>query len=321
MKTNRAVLLGVLLAFLPATARAETYPSRPVQITVPFAAGGVADITVRTVAEKLGEKLGQRFIIQNLPGAGGIAAARAALSAPPDGYTLALVTNGNAISVPLFKSLPYDPVKDFAPISSLGYFDFILATNAGSPIASLADLLQRARAQPGKLNLGTINIGSSQNLSAALFRSTAGVDLTTIPFRATPEVIVALLRNDVDVMIDSYAGMKSVLEEKKVRPLATTGDTRSEILPDIPTVQESGVKGYDVTSWNALFVPAAAPAEVATVLNRALREVLVDPDVKRRLLDLGISARASSPEEIEGRLRADIEKWARVIENAGIPKQ
>jgi tripartite-type tricarboxylate transporter receptor subunit TctC len=317
------VLAGLATAAMLAAepAAAQGYPTRPVQITVPFAAGGVADITVRIVSEKLGEKLGQRFVIQNLPGAGGIAAARAALSAAPDGYTLAMLTNGTAISVPLFKSLPYDPLKDFAPISSLGTFDFILATNSAAPFRTLADFLTRAREAPGKLNVGTINVGSSQNLSAELFKSSAGVNLATIPYRATPEVIVAVLRDDVQLMIDTYAAMKSGLNEGKLRPLATTGTTRSEVLPNVPTVQESGVKDYDVTSWNALFVPAAAPAEVVEILNEALREVLVDPDVKKRLLELGISAQASAPEELRARLKADIEKWGAVIERAGIAKQ
>lgn len=315
--------LGVAaLAILPMSgAQAQTYPTRPVQITVPFAAGGVADITVRIVSEKLGEKLGQRFVIQNLPGAGGIAAARAALSAAPDGYTLAMLTNGTAISVPLFKSLPFDPLKDFAPISTLGTFDFILATNSASPFRTLADILKSAREQPGKLNVGTINVGSSQNLSAELFKSTAGINVTTIPYRSTPEVTVALLRDDVQLMIDTYAAMKSGLDDQKLRPLATTGPTRSEVLPNVPTAQESGVKDYEVTSWNALFVPAGAPAQVAEILNKSLREVLVDPDVKKRLLALGISAKASSPDELRARLQGDIAKWSAVIERAGIAKQ
>jgi tripartite-type tricarboxylate transporter receptor subunit TctC len=322
MKKILALLGVATLTVLSAPrARAQTYPTRPVQITVPFAAGGVADITVRIVSEKLGEKLGQRFVIQNLPGAGGISAARAALSAAPDGYTLALLSNGTAISVPLFKSLPFDPLKDFAPISTLGTFDFVMATNSASPYRTLGDILKFAREQPGKLNVGTINVGSSQNLSAELFKSTAGIDFTTIPYRATPEVMVALLRDDVQVMIDNYAAMKSGLDDQKLRPLATTGGTRSEVLPDVPTAQESGVKDYDVTSWNALFVSAAAPAYVAEILNKGLREVLVDPDVKTRLLELGISAKASSPDELRARLRDDIAKWSAVIERAGIAKQ
>jgi tripartite-type tricarboxylate transporter receptor subunit TctC len=314
--------LGALTVFgVGAAADAQTYPNRPVRVIVPFAAGGVADITVRIVSDKLGEKLGQRFVVENAPGAGGIAAARAALSGGADGHTLALLTNGTAISVPLFKSLPFDPLKDFAPISSLGFFDFIVATNSQSPYKTVPDILKAAREQPGKLNVGTINVGSSQNLSAELFKSTAQVNVTTIPYRATPEVIVALLRDDIHFMIDNYAAMKSGLDDGKIRPVATTGLTRSVVLPNVPTVNESGVPGYDVTSWNALFAPAGTPPAIIETLNKGLREVLAMPDVKQRLLELGIEAKATSPDELKARLQGDIEKWSGVIERAGIPKQ
>jgi len=305
---------------LPAPAQ-PNYPNRPVRIIVPFAAGGVADITARVVADKLGEKLGQRFIIENQPGAGGITAARSALAAPADGYTLAMITNGTAISVPLFKSLPFDPVKDFVPISSLGFFDFIIATNAASPLRTLADVLKVAREQPGKLNVGTINVGSSQNLSAELFKSAAQISFAIIPYRGTPEVIVALLRDDVQVMIDTYAAMKSNLLDGKIRALALTGQHRVEFLPEVPTVAQAGVPGYEVISWNALFAPAGVPAEVVGILNQSLRELLAAPDVKQRLLELGIEAKGGPPDEIAARLKADIEKWSRVIERAGLPKQ
>jgi tripartite-type tricarboxylate transporter receptor subunit TctC len=304
----------------PVRAQAK-YPDRPVRIVVPFAAGGIADITVRVVADKLGDKLGQRFVVENVPGAGGIAAARAALSSPPDGHTLTLLTNGTAISVPLFKSLPFDPLKDFTPISTLGYFDFFFATNADSQFASLADVLKFAREQPGKLNVGTIAVGSSQNLSAELFKSTAGVNITIVPFRASPDVLVALLRNDVHVIIDGFVAMKSALGDRKIRAIASTGGSRSENLAAVPTVREAGVAGFEVTSWNGLFAPAGTPAEIVETLNRALREIAQLPDVKKRLLDLGIDSKASTPAELSGRLRADIDKWGKVIERAGIPKQ
>lgn len=322
MRKTLATLLAVAATTLFAgAAAAQTYPDRPVRVTVPFGAGGVADLTVRIVTEKLGQKLGQRFIIENMPGAGGIASARAALSAPADGYTLTLLSNGNAVSVPLFKSLPYDPVKDFMPISILGTFDFILGVNAASPYKTLADLLDYGKKNPGKLNVGTINVGSTQNLSGELFKSQTGLNFYIVPYRNTPEVIIALLRDDVNLMIDTHAAMRSNLQDNKIRPLATTGPERSEILPDVPTVIESGVKDYDVTSWNALFAPKGTPPAVIDTLNKALREVLADDDVKKRLLELGITARPTSPEELSKRLADDITKWGAVIEKAGIPKQ
>jgi tripartite-type tricarboxylate transporter receptor subunit TctC len=314
------VLLG--LASPQRQAAAETkYPGKPVRIVLPFAAGGVADITARVIAEKLSGKLGGRFYIENQPGAGGIAAARTVISSAPDGYTLALLSNGTAISVSLFSHLPYDPLKDFAPISSLGTFDFVFATNAESGFKTLADFIAAAKAKPGTLNVGTINIGSTQNLSAELFKTAAGVDFTIIPYRGTPELLVSTMQGNVALMIDSYSSMKGNLAEGKIRALASSGPVRSESTPDLPSLQEAGVANYDVVSWNALFAPAATPPDIVKTLNQALQEILVEPEVKKRLLELGIEARGSTPEEISARLRSDIDKWQRVIEKAGIPRQ
>jgi tripartite-type tricarboxylate transporter receptor subunit TctC len=302
-------------------AHAAPYPDRPVRIVLPFAAGGVADTTVRIVAEKLATRLGQRFYIENQPGAGGIAAARTVISSAPDGYTLALLSNGTAVSVSLFKHLPFDPLKDFAPISSLGFFDFIFTTGANSPFKTLADFIAAAKAKPGALNVGTINIGSTQNLSAELFKTAAGIDFTIVPYRGTPEVEVSLLQGDIALMIDSYSAMKGNLADGKFRALASSGPVRSESTPDLATARENGVADYDVVSWNALFAPAGTPPEIVATLNAALRDILADPDVKQRMLELGITAKASTPQDISARLKADIDKWQKVIERAGIPKQ
>ena len=320
------VSLSLLVLLTPvvlhSAALADTkYPSKPVRIVLPFAAGGVADITARVIAERLGVKLGGRFYVENQPGAGGIAAARTVISSPSDGHTLALLSNGTAISVSLFNTLPYDPLKDFAPISSLGYFDFILATGADSPFKTLADLIAAARAKPGSLNVGTINVGSTQNLSAELFKTAAGLDFVIIPHRGTPEVLISTMQGNLGLMIDSYSAMKGNLADGKIRALAATGPARSASTPDIPTVQESGVASYDVVSWNALFAPAGTPPEIVNTLNRALQDILAEPEVKKRLLELGIEAKASTPEEISARLKSDIDKWRKVIEKAGVQKQ
>jgi tripartite-type tricarboxylate transporter receptor subunit TctC len=307
---------------LPREALAEAnYPNRPVRIVLPLAAGGVGDTTARIIAEKLGDKLGQRFYVENQPGAGGIAAARTVISSPPDGYTLALLTNGTAISVSLFAKLPYDPLKDFAPISSLGFFDFIFCTGAATDFKTLADFIAAAKAKPGALNVGTINIGSTQNLSAELFKTAADIDFTIVPYRGTPEVEVSLLQGNIALMIDSYSAIKGNLADGKFRALASSGSVRSESTPDLATVQESGVANYDVVSWNALFAPARTPPEIVKTLNRALQDILADADLKKRLIALGIDARASTPEEIAGRLKSDIDKWRQVIEKAKIPRQ
>ena len=322
VRTSMAVLVLLALVAPQRQAWAQTnYPGKPVRIVLPFAAGGVADITARVIAERLGAKLGGRFYIENQPGAGGIAAARTVISSPPDGHTLALLSNGTAISVSLFNKLPYDPLKDFAPISSLGYFDFIFATSADSPFKTLAEFIAAAKAKPGSLNVGTINVGSTQNLSAELFKTAASLDFVIIPHRATPEVLISTMQGNLGLMIDSYSAMKGNLADGKIRALAATGPARSATTPDIPTVQESGVANYDVVSWNALFAPSGTPPEIVTTLNRALQEILAEPDVKKRLLELGIEAKASTPEEISTRLKSDIDKWRKVIEKAGIQKQ
>ena len=317
-----AVLALCALAASPQQARAETsYPDKAVRIVLPFAAGGVADITARIVAEKLGDKLGQRFYVENQAGAGGIAAARTVISSAPDGYTLALLSNGTAVSVSLFKKLPFDPLRDFEPISSLGFFDFVFATGAGSEFRTLAEFIAAAKARPGALNVGTINIGSTQNLSAELFKTAAAIDFTIIPYRATPEIQVALLQGDIALMIDSYSSMKGNLADNKFRALASSGPVRSESTPDIATLRDSGVANYDVVSWNALFAPAGTPPEIVKTLNDALQAILTEADVKKRLLELGIEARASTPQEVSARLKSDIDKWHKVIEKAGIQKQ
>jgi tripartite-type tricarboxylate transporter receptor subunit TctC len=315
-----AVAAGLTASSDPALAQ-PSYPTRPVKIIVPFGAGGVADVTIRIVAEKLSEKLGQRFIVENMPGAGGITAARAALSGAPDGQTLAMLTNGTAVSVPLFANLPFDPLTDFAPISTLGTFDFLFVVNAKSEQKSFKDLIQAAKEKPGSLNVATIAVGSTQHLTSVLFKGEAGVDLRHVPFRNTPDALVSILRDDTHLLIDSQAALKSALEGRQVRALATSGPRRSAALPDVPTVQEAGIAGFDVTSWNALFAPKGTPEPIIQTLHGTLKDVLAAEDLKARLLELGIEARSETPAELRERLRSDIEKWRAVIEKAGIPKQ
>jgi len=319
---SKALAASAAAGALPTFAGAEpAYPVRPVRFILPFGAAGVADITSRIAAEKLGDKLGQRFVVENQPGPGGIAAARSVLSQPADGYTIGLVTNGTSISAAIYNALPFDPVKDFATVSTIGSFDLFFAANFDSELKTLQDFMKAARAQPGKLNVGTINVGGTQNLAAELFKASAGLDFQIVPYRGTPDVIVALLRNDVHLMVDFYAPMKSTLQDKKIRAVAASGTQRSPFLPDVPTVAELGVAGYEVTSWNGVFGPPGTPENVIDVLNKAIREIVATPEVKERYADLGIEAKASTPEELKARLKGDIGKWAAVIERAGIPKQ
>jgi tripartite-type tricarboxylate transporter receptor subunit TctC len=314
------IAAAIAATLLTLAAGAQNYPGRPVRIIVPFGPGGIGDITTRLIADRLGDKLGERFIVDNQPGAGGIAAARSVLAAPADGYTLALITNGTAINVPLFKSLPYDPVKDFEPVSGFALFDLVLTANAAGPYATLGDFLKDARANPGKLNVGTINVGSTQNLGAELLRATAEIDVTIIPYRTTPDTLVALLRNDVQLVVEYYATMKAGIDDGKLRLLAASGEKRAVFASNAPTVAEAGVPGYEVRSWNALFAKAGTPPDVIARLNQAVRDVVALPDVKMRMFELGLEAQAGPPEEIAARLKSDIIKWTKVIGDAHIPK-
>jgi tripartite-type tricarboxylate transporter receptor subunit TctC len=315
------VLLCVLAAasaFAATPARAQTYPTRPVRVILPFAAGGIADITTRVVAERLGDRLGQRVIVDNQPGAGGIAAARSVLASPADGYTLALVTNGTAISVPLFKTLPFDPVRDFVPISALGNFDLAMTVNAASPYRTLGDFLKEAKASPGKLNVGTISVGSTQNLAAELLRSLSGDSFTLITYRTAPEAVIALLRDDIQLLVEYYATVKSGLEDGKLRVIATSGDKRSQMLPNVPTVAQAGVPGYAVTSWNALFAPAGTPPAVIAKINADTNKILADADMKERATKLGFRLVGGTSEALGAHLRSEIDKWAKVAKAAGL---
>ena len=320
-------IAGFLVAFLIAMtsagahAQAGSYPDRPVKLVVPFAAGGLADITFRLVGEKLSGLLGKQVVIENLPGAGGIVAAQAVLRAKPDGHTLLVIANGTAITKSLFKSLPYDPVKDLVPVSFAAYFDLIILAKADERYRTLGDLLAAARANPGKLNFGTINPGSTQHLSAELFKTTAGINVTVVPFKTTPEAFSALIAGEIDAVFESYATAKPLIDGGRLRALASSGPKRSAYLPNVPTVQEAGVAGYDVTGWNALSAPAGTPHEILATLNRHMNTVMAMPEVKKRLLELGTEAHAGTQEELRNRLNADIAKWAAVIRQAGVPQQ
>lgn len=302
-----------------AAAQAESFPSRPIRIVIPFAAGGFADITMRVLADKLGERLKQRVFIENRPGGGGVVAAQAVTSAPADGYTLFVLAVGTAMSVALFKSLPFDAVKDFAPISSVAQFDMLLLTNASSPIHTLDELLADARQRGERVNLGTTLAGSSQFLAGALFRSVTDIKAVQVPFRTTPDLLVALLRGDVDVAIESYGALKSAIDDGKVRPIVSSGTVRS--LPDVPTAAEAGLPGYVMVGWNALFAPAGTPPEIIARLNKEIVAVLAMPEVIKRMAELGGQARSSTPAALGDFLEKDIAKWKMVVERARIERQ
>jgi tripartite-type tricarboxylate transporter receptor subunit TctC len=310
-----------LAAFVASAAFAQSYPTRPIKIIVPFGAGGVADITARVLAQKMSETIGQQVLVENRPSAGGIIASEAVAKAEPDGYTLLLVSNGNAVSATLFKSLPYDTVNDFAPVSTAGFFDIVVLVNGDSKIGSVSELIAAAKANPAKFNIGSINIGSTQHLSAELFRSMAGLEAQTVPFKGTPAVITALRSNDVQVAFEILAPVMSQIKAGALKPLGVASNRRFPGLPNVPTVTESGLPGYQASSWNGIAAPAKTPKAIIDRLNRTINAALAAPEVKQRLQDLGVEARASTPEALKELLVAEISKWREVIERAKIEKQ
>ena len=318
---RRQILAAAGAIASPSVARAQDaggYPSRPIRIVVGFAAGGLADITVRIIGEALSQRLGQQIVIDNRPGGAGTPAAMAAASAAPDGHTLAVLSTGNAINKTLFRHLPYDPVVDFVPVSCLANFDLLLLVAASSRLRSVADVLSAKREG---LAIGTISPGSTQNLAGEWLRVATGIGATIVPYRATADVLTAVQRDDVQVGFESYAAARSLLDGGQLRAIGSTGAKRSSLLPDIPTLQESGLADYAVVGWNALFAPARTPRPIVELLNRHVVDVLQTREVKMRLLDLGIEPAPGTAAAMGELLHRDVATWASVIEKANIQRQ
>ena len=311
-----ALLLAVAATLAAASAQAP-YPSRPIRIVVGFGPGGLADITMRLVGQKLSEITGQQVVIENRPGAGGVVAASSVIQSAPDGYTLFVLSSGIAISKTLIKTLPFDPVADFAPVSTVAYFDLLILAKGDAPWRTVGDVLAAARADPERFNVATINPGSTQNLAAELLKSTTGIAMTIVPHRSTGEVATALLRGDAAIAVESYAALKGQIDDGKIRPIASTAAARSQVLPNVPTMRESGVP-YELTGWNALVAPVQTPAAVVETLNRHVRTIVAMPEIRQRLIELGTEPRASTPAELGARLKADIVFWADVVKKAGL---
>jgi tripartite-type tricarboxylate transporter receptor subunit TctC len=313
-------IAAFLAAVLPAFAL-DKYPSRPVRVVLPFAAGSVSDVSLRIMVDKLGPRLGTSIIVDNQPRAGGTTAAASVLSATRDGYSLMVFSSSTAISVSLLKSLSYDPVADFVPVSGLSTFANIIAVNAKSPYPTLPRLLQAAYDTPGMLNIGTTTVGSTNHLAATLLKSMSGLNFTIVPFRTPGDLVTAVLRNDVDAIVQSYGALKSAIEAKQITALGSTTPARAPYAPDVPTVDESGVKGFDVVTWNGIFAPAGTPPEVVATLTREIHATLADPELKKRYAELGLEPQPTDPAALGGLLKNEVGKWARVIDDARIEKQ
>jgi len=318
---KKKLLLPLLLSLSWGVCLSQSFPSKPLKLVVPYAAGGVGDVTARLVAQKMSEDLGQAVVIENKPGAGLTPGMEYVKNSPPDGYTMVIAGNGQALARSLFKSLPYDIVKDFTHVSSIGTYDIALVTSPNSPFNSIQELLKFAKANPGKLNIATISVGSTQNLSAELFKSMSAIDITVVPFKSSAEVLSNVISGEIQLGFENFTPMMGNIKSNTIKVIAIGSSKRFQGLPQIPTIAESGLPNYEATSWNGVSVPAKTPAAVVQRLNKSIQLALEAPSVKARMLELGVTPRPSSPEEMQEWINADIKKWGTIIDNAKIEKQ
>jgi tripartite-type tricarboxylate transporter receptor subunit TctC len=310
---------AITLALAVDGIHAQSYPSKPLQLVVAFAPGGAGDIVARLVAQKLGEGLGRPVVIENRPVP--VAAASLVKHARPDGHTLLMAGSGTALTSALFQKLPYDLLGDFTHVSTLSSFDLAFVTAGPSELGSVADVIAFAKSHPGKLNIGSARVGSTQNLAAEMFRSMAGIDAVIVPYKTTTDLVSAIRAKDVHVAIDMLPVVLGQIHAGSIRPLAVTSTRRFAGLPGVPTVTESGLAGFEVSSWNGIALPVGTPSAVVARLAKEIETAVASPQVRKALLDLGAEARASTPEQMAQRMRNDIAKWRSVIDKAGIPRQ
>ena len=323
MYCRQAALIGsfVAIAILAGAAAAQSYPSRPIRLVLNVGTGGVGDVTNRVVAQQMSRGLGQQIVVDNRPSAGGTAAATAVANAAPDGYTLLQTGNAGAISATLFKKLPYDVVRDFTQVSTIGFFELVMLATPESRFASLADVIGYARKNAGKLNVGTINVGSTQFLAAEMLKSMAGINFQIVPFKSNTLLFTALRGNELPVAFEMVGPALTHIRSGHLKAIAVGSDRRYAGLPQVPTIAESGVPGFIVYSWTGLSVPARTPRAIVDRLAHEAAAAVAVPEVKQKLHELGIEARASTPEETRKMMISDIAKWKAVIERAGIERQ
>ena len=316
-------LIGVTVAtlLLSGTTLAQSYPSKPIRLLVPFGPGGVGDITSRAVMQKMSEAIGQQIIIDNRPSAGGIVATETVAKSDPDGYTLYLMNNTNAVSAAMFKKLPYDTVKDFEMVTTIGSFSIVVLVAPESPAKTVKELIAQAKASNGKFNIGSINIGTTQHLSAELLKSMAALDITSVPFNNTAGVLTALRGGSLQVAMEFLPPVLSQIRANTLRAIAVTSLTRSPMLPNVPTLAESGLPGYEVNSWNGIAVAAKTPKTIVERLNKEIHAAVNSPLITQRFQELGVSQNLSTPEGMRKVLVEDIAKWNALIDKAKIQRQ
>jgi tripartite-type tricarboxylate transporter receptor subunit TctC len=302
-------------------APAQTYPSKPIRIVVPFVAGGAVDTLARMLGAKVSDALAQPVIIENRPGAGGNIAADAVAKSPPDGYTILQNTNGQAISPAIYRSLPFDVVKDFIPVTQLVASQLVLVASPKLSATSVRELIALAKEKPGKLNYGMTGVGNPLHLTMEMFKTAAGVDIQPVPYKGDAAIFPALITGEVQVAVVPMATTLPHVAAGTLRALAVAGAKRSAALPDVPTVAEAGLAGFESSSWQGWFVPANTPREVVGTIQRAAKTALAAPDVLERLRITGNEAVGSTPEEFDARFKADLAKFAKIVKEAHIPQQ
>ena len=320
MKTTfaAAALLPVAFAFC-LQAYAQPFPTKPIRILVGFAAGGNTDIVSRTVAERMQAILGQPVIVENKPGAGGVVATEFTAKAPPDGYTLLMSSLGpHTISPSLMKSVGFDPVNDLAPISNVANNALLLMVNPALPVKSVPELITYAKANPGKLNFGSSGVSGTTHLSGEVFGSMTGTTLVHVAFKGGPPAIAALLAGDVQLMFANLSDALPQVRSGKLRGIAVTSPRRVEQAPELPTIAESGLPGYDVGPWNGLVAPGKTPPEIIAKLSETVQAIVKEPAFRQKMFDIGSNPIGDTPEQFRATIRNDIQRWGRIVREAGI---
>lgn len=311
--------LAICLPALALPARAQGYPSKAIQFMVSFGPGNAGDVVARIVAKKLSKGLGQPMVVDNRPAPN--VAAMAVLNAPADGHTLFLCGSGTALSLSLLNKVPYDIIKDFQHVSTMAAFDFVLVTSPGSPIKTLGQLVAAAKANPGKLNIACARIGSTSSLAVEIFKSMANIDVVSVPYKSTGDLITAVRSDQVQIGIELMPAVLGQIRQKLLHPLAVTSRQRFPGLPEVPTVAESGVPGYEVSSWTGISVAARTPAAVVERLAKEVAAAVASQEVHDELLAAGATPISSTPQQMTERMKADITKWQALIAKANIARQ
>ena len=317
----RAVVCMLALSTIACTAGAQAkpdYPKRPVRFIVAQTTGGNADFVGRILAEALGKRLGQQFVVDNRPGASGIIAAEITVKAPPDGYTLLLVTTSFGVNPGLYKKLPYDSLNDLAPITHIAYAPQVLVVNPALKVQSVKDLIALARSKPGELNYGVSSIGGATQLAAELFNLTAKVKMTQIPYKGAPSMLVDLMGGRIDLSFATMPSAMSHVRSGKLRGIAVTSLKRSAVAPELPTIAESGLPGFEMVAWQGLLAPKGTPASLIQFLNREVASIVQQPEVRKQLSAEGGEPVGNTPDEFARWLRTEIAKWTKVVKEANI---